>query len=259
MLGVIVSSSPFSSLLLVAPNPFFFSFFFLFFNIKKQNQAEEVARASGYEVVWDEGWTVGGGAWGSWINCTLPDDGGPVPFAASTLLSGLELDYGSSSNNPSSTHADTFFPSWGADDRLYSPYADGQVRDPAHGWVAACCDERNVKACGQVAHQGFVVASGADALNQTVVRAGAVYAPAAPFYEGRYPSASLSYNGTWFLGTYMLTTAAPPFDWVGCPFCHHQEEKKKKRRRRRRRTGRRSAEQKKKTKKKKKNIRRRRR
>jgi hypothetical protein len=29
----------------------------------------------------------------------------------------------------------------------------------------------------------------------------------------RYPSASLSHKGVWYMGTYMLTTAASPFDW----------------------------------------------
>lgn len=158
--------------------------------------AATTAVASGYVEVWHEGWTASSGympnTWAPWPNMTSPSDGGTMPFAPSPVLSALVLDWGSATGNMLVTGADTFFPSWGADDRLYTPYADGRARTSvdasAHsntGWVAACCDERNKQACGLVAHQGYAVFSGADPLNQTADKVGVFNASAAPFYQGR--------------------------------------------------------------------------
>lgn len=136
-----------------------------------------------------------------------------MPFPESGLLRNLELDWGSATSNSKTTGADTFFPSWGADDRLYTPFADGNVRSSDGGsWVNACCDER-AASCGPSAHQGFAVYSGDDPLNLSAELVGSVNATAAPFYRGRYPSASLSHKSVWYLGTYMLTTGFAPFDW----------------------------------------------
>ena len=118
----------------------------------------------------------------------------------------------------------------------YSCFADGRARTSANAaahcetdgqfdssacWQDACCSERHPAPaphnphgiCGGLAHAGYAVFNGSDPLDQSALLAGTTNATAAPFYSGRYPSASLHLDGVWYLGTYMLSQAAPPYDW----------------------------------------------
>ena len=198
-----------------------------------------IATRSGYHALWDEGWApdrqFAPGTWSTWQDTKLPQST-IVPFAQSEELHSLQLDLGSATGNLETTGGDTWFVSWGADDKLYSSYADGRARTSDNAaahcatggqfnhtacWQDACCSERHPAptptnphgVCGGLAHAGYAVFDGSDPLNQTLLAAGTTNATAAPFYSGRYPSASLHLDGVWYFGTYMLSQAAPPYDW----------------------------------------------
>jgi hypothetical protein len=96
-------------------------------------------------------------------------------------------------------YGDTFYPTWGADDVLYSPYTDGRT------W---CLDGRwdNSWSGGANAVTGQAVLEGDDPLSLVVYSLGTQPGPPAP-YEGRYPCGSLMYNGVWYYGTYCLSPA----------------------------------------------------
>lgn len=102
--------------------------------------------------------------------------------------------------------ADTWYPSWGAVDRLYSPFTDGTV-------FGVYCNSIDAKGPGGVALTGQAIKSGADPLDLHITDAATHPGPAAP-YLGRYPSACLMHDGTWYYGTYCLdeTGAGLNFD-----------------------------------------------
>eukprot|EP00929_Paragymnodinium_shiwhaense_P100045 TRINITY_DN62068_c0_g1_i1.p1 TRINITY_DN62068_c0_g1~~TRINITY_DN62068_c0_g1_i1.p1 ORF type:complete len:496 (-),score=18.09 TRINITY_DN62068_c0_g1_i1:40-1527(-) len=114
-----------------------------------------------------------------------------IPFPRSTLFDTIEFtgryaQYGK---------ADTWYPTWAADGKLYSPWTDGSVGDAHAG--SSC----NGAWC--LSTTGFASISGHDPFNLTIERVGTVKASPWP-YHGRYPCGSLAYNGTWFYGTYAL-------------------------------------------------------
>jgi hypothetical protein len=94
--------------------------------------------------------------------------------------------------------ADTWYPSWASDDRLYSPFTDGSTprldggRDPSNSGT------------GQYATTGQAVLEGDDPLNLKIYSLGTTQASALP-YRGRYPCGSLVHNGVWYYGTYCLS------------------------------------------------------
>lgn len=158
----------------------------------------------------------------SWAR--FPGAGAPpagAPFAASARLRGVSF-----SNRVGyypRTGADTWFTSWGADDRLYSIFTDGVVAVDVPGFDAApafsppnhaaqvasfgaevaCCSS-----CGlnDTQNTGSAVLSGGDPFALRVAPLGCERASAWP-YGGRYPSANLHFNSTWFVGTYTLWPA----------------------------------------------------
>ncbi|MGQ9762831.1 MAG: DUF7402 domain-containing protein [Thermogutta sp.] len=93
------------------------------------------------------------------------------------------------------TAADTWYPSWAADDRMYSCFTDGRV-----GNVAA------ISGNGDKAVVGHAVIVGDDPLHLQVIDPGTIPGSALP-YQGRYPSANLYYDGVWYIGTYCLAPA----------------------------------------------------
>jgi hypothetical protein len=108
--------------------------------------------------------------------------------------SGCNPGYGG--GNVKGSSADLWFPSWGADDKLYAGFNDGTVHDDITGKSvrAACASNKN----------GQAVIVGADpfALKMTNVR---TYdnqpGYSAHPYQLRAPLGSLSYNGTWWYCT----------------------------------------------------------
>jgi hypothetical protein len=94
---------------------------------------------------------------------------------------------------------DTFYPTWGADDLLYSPYTDGRTWRLDGSWDAS-------NSAGANATTGQAVLEGNDPLSLVVYSLGTQPGPPAP-YEGRYPCGSLMYNDVWYYGTYCLGPA----------------------------------------------------
>jgi len=114
------------------------------------------------------------------------------PFPRSTELPGILF------NHHTSQHfCDTWYPSWAADDALYSPFMDGILLTP--GFTQEVIGAAN--AVTVPARTGWAKLLGNDPLNLDVVDAGIIESPRDP-YGGRYASASLHYNGVWYYGTY---------------------------------------------------------
>jgi len=94
-------------------------------------------------------------------------------------------------------YGDTFYPTWGDDDLLYSPWTDGATWRLDGSWDR--CDSYP----SERASTGQAVIEGNDPLSLVVYSLGIHKATAAP-YEGRYPCGSLMHNGVWYYGTYCL-------------------------------------------------------
>jgi hypothetical protein len=118
------------------------------------------------------------------------------PFTASKDLMGIKF-----LGFKSSYHvADTWYPSWASDDKLYSPWTDGGCMRLDGSW------EGSNSAEGEYATTGQAVLEGNDPGKLKVYSLGLNRASALP-YMGRYPCGSLVYNGTWYYGTYCLGPA----------------------------------------------------
>ena len=98
------------------------------------------------------------------------------------------------------TDADTWYPSWAADGKLYSPFTDGRV------------DEIRVSSAGKDAATGQAVIEGDDPLQLKIRPLGIWPGSPAP-YEGRYPCGTLVHNGVWYYGTYALLNAGYGLNW----------------------------------------------
>lgn len=117
-----------------------------------------------------------------------------VPFAESTRWSGIAFTGPYYNQQPIS---DTWYPSWGADGNLYSPYMDGFCNGVGTfgGYGAS------------PAFVGYAVISGSDPGNLSF-RCLSRPVERNP-YDGRYASASLHYKGVWYYGSYTLNTQPP--------------------------------------------------
>ncbi len=102
------------------------------------------------------------------------------------------VEVGFTGRHAAYTGADTWYPSWAADDRLYSCFTDGRVGD-----VVA------ISGNGDRAVVGHAVIVGDDPLHLQVIDPGVIPGSALP-YQGRYPSANLFLDGVWYIGTYAL-------------------------------------------------------
>ena len=155
------------------------------------------------------------GAFWLWPDLTPPD----CPFEKSAQLT----DLGFTGRHAEYTHADTWYPSWGADGRLYSCFTDGTA-----GSVSSWSGNAD-------AVVGHAIIVGDDPLHLNVIEPGLIPGPARP-YPSRYPSANLYFKGVWYIGTYCLAPAGRvPHDgvtynwpWLG-PFVgfHHSRDKGK--------------------------------
>jgi hypothetical protein len=118
------------------------------------------------------------------------------PFPASARLQGIEF----TGRHAEYTNADTWYPSWAADGKLYSPFTDGKV-----GPIS-------VSSGGKTAATGHALIEGDDPLDLKVTPLGTWPGSPEP-YEGRYPCGSLVYKGIWYYGTYALLNAAYGLNW----------------------------------------------
>jgi len=118
------------------------------------------------------------------------------PFALSADITGIAF----TGRHAEYTGADTWYPSWASDGKLYSPFTDGSV-----GPVS-------VSSGGKGAATGHAVIEGDDPLALKVTPIGTWPGSSEP-YEGRYPCGSLVHNGVWYYGTYALKNAGYGLNW----------------------------------------------
>lgn len=139
-----------------------------------------------------------------------------IPFEKSQELIGLKF----SGSCASYRVADTWFPSWADDGNLYSPWTDGLVKglfsnssmldweyypDGYNDWMGFVEPKSRDSVVLRKATTGNAVLKGDDPLNLQIENTSGLSA-ANPFpYGGRYPCASLVYNGIWYYGTYCLS------------------------------------------------------
>jgi hypothetical protein len=109
------------------------------------------------------------------------------PFPPSELASGLRF----TGRHARYTSADTWYPSWASDDKMYSPWTDGTV------------NHLRSNSAGKNATTGHATISGDDPL-KLVVTDQALYASDPSPFQSRYPCGSLVHNGIWYYGTYCL-------------------------------------------------------
>ncbi|MBA7549009.1 hypothetical protein ES705_41477 [subsurface metagenome] len=95
--------------------------------------------------------------------------------------------------------ADTWYPTWADDDKLYSPFTDGGCPRLDGSYESSFSG-------GENATTGQAVIEGDDPLSINVYSLGLSRASPIP-YQGRYPCGSLIYNKVWYYGTYCLDPA----------------------------------------------------
>ena len=114
------------------------------------------------------------------------------PFEASTVLTGIYF-----TGQHSDYHCgDTWYPSWGSDGNLYSPWTDGETDGV-----------KSNSGKGKKAETGNAVLVGDDPLHLQITNTAPVQIANAKPYLGRYPCGSLVHNGVWYYGTYCLGPA----------------------------------------------------
>jgi len=137
------------------------------------------------------------------------------PFEPSKEIVGLIF----TGRHAAYTEADTWYPSWAADDTMYSPWTDGNVsqlreeRAPLSE-IECSSDSRNPVNAERGGKSGTGQARiiGDDPLNLKIEPLGIHYAPTAP-YGGRYPCGSLVHAGVWYYGTYCLDESNRGLNW----------------------------------------------
>lgn len=112
------------------------------------------------------------------------------------------------------TNADTWYPTWGEDDILYSPWTDGYILtdNPStylpFDWKHPKYPCNSLDFMGRKAATAQAKIKGKDPMNLTIENIlPRIEASPAP-YGGRYPCGSLMHNGIWYYGTYCLTNNA---------------------------------------------------
>jgi len=154
--------------------------------------------------------------WTKWEDTSLPNETysnpGKMPFPKSTDLidwefkSGANPGYGSLPG-PSmykGASADTWFPTWAADNKLYTGYTDGTVCDYDTRKCHHAKSEGKAPLYGIAHGQATIVGDDPFALNITRVKLYTEPGYSAYPYGGRFPSGSLVYKGTWWYGTYFV-------------------------------------------------------
>lgn len=112
------------------------------------------------------------------------------PFKPSSRFTGIEF----TGRHAEYTHADTWYPSWASDDKMYSPWTDGSVNGLGSN------------SAGKNATTGHATILGDDPLHLIVTNQGVYVSDPTP-YASRYPCGALVYNGVWYYGTYCLHPA----------------------------------------------------
>lgn len=129
-----------------------------------------------------------------WLWPSEPPAG--CPAAASEALAGIVF----TGRHAEYTQADTWYPSWGSDGRLYSPFTDGTANG-VKSWSG-----------GKNAVVGHAIIAGDDPLKLQILEPATIPGDPAP-YGGRYPCGSLMHNGVWYIGTYGLANGNYGLNW----------------------------------------------
>eukprot|EP00041_Stephanoeca_diplocostata_P006638 m.90490 g.90490 ORF g.90490 m.90490 type:complete len:629 (+) comp16461_c0_seq2:37-1923(+) len=171
---------------------------------------EQQAKDAKYVKKWDECFyhmdapPIPGatGKWTKWDD--QPQEGIPWPKSKDILgweyLSGANPGYGGGDHIARS--ADTWYPSWGADGNLYSPWTDGSVHDDITGaTVGSGSGGKTGNGYNSTTGQAIIV--GDDPFNLTITNVKTFTSSTYP-YQGRYPCGSLYYKKQWWYGTYYL-------------------------------------------------------
>ena len=124
-----------------------------------------------------------------WVSTPKPG----CPFPISKDILGWEYLNGSNANYGG---ADTFYPTWAEDGNIYTPWTDGTLNNVASHSGAA-------NRAPWTSTTGMATVSGDDPFTLDVDKVHTFAAGTWP-YLGRYPCGSLSYNSTWYYGTYYL-------------------------------------------------------
>ena len=154
--------------------------------------------------------------WTKWEDTSLPNSSytnpGSMPYPRSLDLidwefkSGANPGYGSAPGVSmyKGASADTFYPTWAADNNLYTGFTDGNVCDYETRECVHANSEGSAPAYTISHGQATIVGDDPFALNITKVRAYTERGYSAYPYGGRFPSGSLVYKGTWWYGTYFV-------------------------------------------------------
>lgn len=127
----------------------------------------------------------------NWIGRVWPSQPPPnCPFESSHAFKAIHF----TGRAISYTNADTWYPSWASDGKLYSPWTDGKV-----GMVSCSSYARD----GHTASTGHATIVGDSPMDLAIVDVGTYSGDPSP-YGGRYPCGSLVYNGVWYYGSYCL-------------------------------------------------------
>lgn len=151
------------------------------------DEERDDAQGAGYELLYVDSFTTIVVSWAQWPS-TPPADS---PFPMSQDLSSYFYALNGQAVPPG-IHADTWYPSWSSDGRLYSSWTDGNVNGVPSG-----------SGGGAHATTGFAIITGDDPFNLTLSGVATYVEPTMP-YEGRYPSLNAHIDGVWYYGTYAL-------------------------------------------------------
>lgn len=159
---------------------------------RRQTTDSDVVLASGASV-------PTAGEWKSWPDARTPPAG--CPFPLSNDITGWEYLEAANANYGA---ADTWYPSWGADGDLYTPWTDGQVdgvRSSSRGVPNDGTHGPSKPAFSSTTGQARV--RGDNPFSLTLMEVKTFRSFTYP-YLGRYPCGSLSFGNMWAYGTYYL-------------------------------------------------------
>lgn len=111
------------------------------------------------------------------------------PFPTSTELTGLTF----TGRHIEYENADTWYPSWAADGKMYSSWTDGNVNG-----MNCSSDDESLQGKNAT---GTAVILGDDPQHLQIVDNSTYVSPSNP-YRGRYPAGNLFHGGVWYYGTY---------------------------------------------------------
>jgi hypothetical protein len=135
-------------------------------------QNRENAKGAGYVLQYVDAYV--GEQWVVWPNVP-PTTPSSIPYPPSTDLVGYQYLSGANAVTPG-IGADTWYPSWASDGKLYSSWTDGSVNG-----------HRSSSGGGDKATTGYAIISGDDPFNLTLSGVD-TYVESTKPYQGRYPS-----------------------------------------------------------------------